>query len=142
MKAANESTETVDILELHEGLGRLQAAAAALPPMEPSAEVNSDGDAEKTALDLGSKLPIDMYSVVFNPLDENDREPVFGSLHADIAEIYVDVRSGMSLCERDFYEDAIWEWRFSYYSHWGRHLARAQMAAWQYLSDAWGNPNP
>jgi hypothetical protein len=136
--AANENTQTVDPLELHELLARLQAAAAALPPIGPSDEVNSADTAEQAVVDFGSKLPLDVYTVVFNPLDENDREPVFGSLKNDIGDICADVGRGMTLCEREFYEDAIWHWRFSYYSHWGRHLASAQMVLWQYLSEAWG----
>ncbi len=136
--AAKGNAETVGLLELHELLGRLQAAAAALPPIGPSDEVNSADDSEKTVVDVGSKLPFDVYTVVCNPLDDNDREPVFGSLKDDIGDICDDVARGMTLCQRECYEDAIWHWRFSYYSHWGRHLARAQMALCQYLSEAGG----
>ncbi|HEY1429923.1 MAG TPA: DUF5063 domain-containing protein, partial [Candidatus Tumulicola sp.] len=59
---------------------------------------------------------------------------VRGSLKIDIEDIVYDLSTGMALCDREAYEEAIWSWRFSYYRHWGGHLTRAQTAIWQYLS--------
>lgn len=80
-------------------------------------------------------LPFNEYCFVFNPLDESDREAILTTIEDDISGIYEDLKEGVALCDAGRYSDAIWEWRFAYYSHWGRHVAHAQAAIWQFLAD-------
>jgi hypothetical protein len=64
----------------------------------------------------------DSYRQVFDPTE--DTEAIFGSLADDIADIYRDLQEGLVLCEARP-QDAIWEWRLLFYSHWGKHAINA-----------------
>ena|SRR5436190_22626980 len=78
-------------------------------------------------------LPVKNYSHVFNPLKEE--EPVISSLADDLADIYRDIKAGLSLFKAQHPIDAACEWRFSFQSHWGRHLVGAQRAIHEYLAE-------
>ncbi|HLX32979.1 MAG TPA: DUF5063 domain-containing protein [Gaiellaceae bacterium] len=78
----------------------------------------------RLSLQLGE---INNYSFVFDPY-EQDAAPVTGSLADDLAGIYSDLRVGLALYAAEAYDDAIWEWRFGFESHWGRHAAHALYA--------------
>ncbi len=66
-----------------------------------------------------------LYSQVFDPT--KDREAIDGSLADDIADIYRDLKEGLVLHHSDLAppDDILWEWRFGFYSHWGRHAMDA-----------------
>ena len=67
---------------------------------------------------------IDHYHLIFDPYQEEP--PVVASLADDVADIYRDLRDGFALLEAGgSREGAIWEWRFGFDSHWGRHAAHA-----------------
>jgi len=65
---------------------------------------------------------------VFDPT--KDSEAISGSLADDIADIYRDLKKGLEL--KETYprqpEAAIWQWRFGFYSHWGKHAMDALLA--------------
>jgi hypothetical protein len=63
------------------------------------------------------------YWEVFDPY--NLDEPVAGSLSDDLLDVYRDVRRGLTLWEGGHDANAIWEWRFSFESHWGEHAVDA-----------------
>jgi len=66
----------------------------------------------------------DRYREVFNPRE--DTEAIFGSLSDDIAGIYGDVAEWFIPLEGDDEKkEAIWHWRFGFYSHWGHHAIDA-----------------
>ena len=67
----------------------------------------------------------DIYWMVFDPT--KDREAITGSVSDDLADIYRDVREGVVRLqsEASFANEVIWEWRQSYYSHWGQHALNA-----------------
>ena len=67
----------------------------------------------------------DLYSQVFDPT--KDREVIYGSLADDIADIYRDVKGGIVLYQTGLAspDHIVWEWRFSFYSHWGHHAIDA-----------------
>lgn len=67
----------------------------------------------------------DLYRVVFDPTDADDRDPVVSSLADDLTDIYRDLADGLALWEAGRQTDAAWEWQFGYWSHWGRHLVNA-----------------
>lgn len=126
--------------ELHSTLARLQAAAAKLPAIAPSDDEDASdsgegNDSERTTFDA-SNLPFDHYGLIFAPLDDSDVIRVVSNLANDLADIYDDLHTSALLFRIGKYRDAIWNWHFSYYSHWGRHLSHAQTAIWQYLSEA------
>jgi Domain of unknown function (DUF5063) len=66
-----------------------------------------------------------LYRQVFDPTQ--DTEAIFGSLADDIADIYRDLKDGLVLHETHGSEpeDAIWEWRLLFQSHWGKHAMDA-----------------
>jgi hypothetical protein len=67
----------------------------------------------------------DLYWMVFDP--RTDNEAIHSSLADDIADIYRDLKDGISLKEMN--EVPVWEiifeWRFGFTSHWGQHAVNA-----------------
>ena len=88
------------------------------------------------------RLPFEYYSEVFDPLPVPPETPVVGSLSFDdIPCIYHDlVEKGLSLYDRGYTNDAIWEWKFSLQTHWGEHATSAIRAlhCWLAKNDAFG----
>lgn len=78
-------------------------------------------------------LPVTGYWDVFDLLEET--EPVFNSLADDVADIYHDLKNGLSVYEAQYIVEAVWYWRFHFQVHWGQHLVRAQRAIHKYLVD-------
>jgi uncharacterized phage infection (PIP) family protein YhgE len=67
----------------------------------------------------------DSYRLVFNAA--KDKEAISASLADDISDIYQDLRGGLVLMEKNpaSPQDALWEWRFGFDSHWGHHATSA-----------------
>ena len=105
----------------------LVANALLLPDLEPT---TADPLADPEGLDsechevaaAAATLGADLYWEVFDPRELS--EPVAGSLSDDLADIYRDLRRGLAAAERDIAE-AVWNWRFSYETHWGDHATDA-----------------
>jgi hypothetical protein len=78
----------------------------------------------------------DRYWQVFDPTE--DHEAISGTLSDDIADIYGDLKKGLVLIEMHEVppEDIIWNWRFLFYSHWGKHAMDALLAAHSRLQNA------
>jgi hypothetical protein len=75
---------------------------------------------------LKAKLgDLNLYWEVWDPTKEH--EAICGSLADDFADIYRDLKAGLSLGEAHQVppEDNIWHWRLGYYSHWGKHAIDA-----------------
>ncbi|MFA6305064.1 MAG: DUF5063 domain-containing protein [Patescibacteria group bacterium] len=68
------------------------------------------------------------YWLIFNPLIEDkniDDEVVKAGVYDDLADIYRDVKNGLIEYQENSLEnitDAVWHWRFHFYTHWGDHL--------------------
>lgn len=129
---------SVNMRELHELLGLVQVAAARLPAIAPDGELSDELDYKHgSATAIRPRLPIDAYSVVFDPLEYNPVEaprPVIATVAEDLSDIYDDVMEGLVLYRAGRIQSAVWKWHFTYFAHWGRHLSHAQSAIWQYLS--------
>ncbi len=128
-----------DLRALHAILARLQFAAASLPEIsvddEPVVETLDTRPAYADIVKAFADLPVATYTMMFAPLDVADEQPVQGALSDDLADIYLDLLDGFRYYEAGHVREAAWHWRFTYYSHWGRHLGHAQTALWQYLAD-------
>ena len=86
----------------------------------------SDAQWGKLYGSLKEKLgDVNLYWEVWDPTKHS--EPIYGSLADDFADIYRDLKEGLNLSEthQAMPEDSIWEWRFGYYSHWGKHAIDA-----------------
>lgn len=128
------------MLCLHRLLAELQSAAAKLPELEPFNIIARDGSDDHLAryraiYEKLTTLPFSKYHLVFNALDDAKPVPVTTNIQDDLADIYIDLEDGIEIANTGFENDALWTWRFSYYSHWGRHAVHAQTAIWQYLAE-------
>jgi hypothetical protein len=116
-------------------LAEIHLAVLDLPDLGPG-EATEDAisaDACRTVCGRFQKLPINGYWDVFNPLEEE--APVFNTLCDDLSDIYRDLKEGLELYNRGQLVEAVWEWRFHFEIHWGRHLTGAQRAIQAYCSD-------
>jgi Domain of unknown function (DUF5063) len=139
----NASTSE-DLQRLYKIIADLQSAASALlalPPFGALAAVEVSEGAQDVAPDLTeynalvkklSLLPVGNYSLIFDPLDLS-APPVVSLLQDDLADIYLDLRTGMKLFESGLWREALWEWRLLFRMHWGRHAVAAQTALWAAL---------
>jgi hypothetical protein len=71
---------------------------------------------------------VDRYWLVFDPTE--NEAPVQGSLAIDISEIYQDLQESLHLMDDGKIPEAdlLWQLRFDFRSHWGRHLLGALTA--------------
>ena len=79
---------------------------------------------ERTAHRINS----DQYWEVFEPFAEKKPEPIYGSISDDLADIWRDLKMGLSALDTgkpNCVESAVWHWRFGFGSHWGYHVAGA-----------------
>jgi hypothetical protein len=113
------------------GLVRLYGAALALPrewsdglDARVPAAVDDD-EVKAVASAASSRLPLDMYGEVFDPLPVPAEEPVVGSLVDDLSDIYRDVATGLWLYNGGHREEALWQWAFTFRIHWGEHATGA-----------------
>ena len=60
----------------------------------------------------------DYYKKVFDPWKTED--PLYGSISDDLADIWRDLKLGMLVLAKDDASNAICEWRFHFFHHWGR----------------------
>jgi len=122
-------------------LASLCATAARLPDVEPS----DRADVERPARPV--RLPSfdghDEYRECFNPIDM-EAQPVTATLSDDLGDIYVEVKHGLCMLERgteDDVRDALWNWRFSFESHWGEHATGALRALYWLLRTSTFEPS-
>jgi Domain of unknown function (DUF5063) len=145
-RAADRPTGNSELRDLHVLLAELQAAATRLP-LNPGgdehvvSEEPNCGEAAtkvKASWDLAKRvaglLPANAYSVVFDALDDSDRTAIMTTLEDDLGDIHSDLKNGMRALEAGTPREALWEWWFSYWNHWGRHAVHAQTAIWAHLA--------
>jgi hypothetical protein len=132
--------------ELQTILAELQLAALRLPTDFRSCGLSTDArpkfsrdTAWQLALAVSNRFSIAEYWSVLGPNDVAGTEAVIRHLDNDLGDIYQDLMDGILLCEERRPVDALWEWHFSYQTHWGAHLVQAQAAIHDYLAD--GNWN-
>jgi len=80
----------------------------------------------------------DLYWSV-EALDDEDTEAFRRSLANDLKEIYSNLKEGLIAWEAgESEDDVVWEWRFSFWSHWGNHLVDALRAVHTHLAEVGG----
>jgi hypothetical protein len=142
-----ESSDTRSRIEfvrdLERSLADLYAAGLTLDDVDPdddspppSALTNDEAAALQRR--LGEKLgDIDFFSVVFDPYDF-DTTPVTGSLADDLADIYRDLQDGFAALRNGATANALWQWKFGFETHWGKHAVEAMYALYNVRSKAAG----
>ncbi|MFP4107288.1 MAG: DUF5063 domain-containing protein [Phycisphaerae bacterium] len=121
--------------DLHRMLSKMAATAVDIPwGQSPEGSRSVDRPGYDGWQDLMGKL-----AEAFEPeleqakrLERDDVDPDLAhrmfTLADDIADIYNDLRYGLQLYWLDneaAVDDAAWQWRWSYESHWGEHMFRA-----------------
>ncbi len=77
----------------------------------------------------------DGYWTVLEPLADDQDEPAYGSVSGGVADIWRDLQEGLMELEADGELDAIWTWRFSFWTHWARHATEALLVLRLALAD-------
>jgi hypothetical protein len=120
------------VSRVHRALAELYFRGLDLPELEPH-----------TASVTPSALTQDEWRILFDELRDQLRdydsywasepeceaptEPGPSSLADDLADIYRDCKTCLTLWDTDAARsaDAVWEWRFGWSTHWGRHAVDA-----------------
>lgn len=111
-------------------LTRLYAAGLELPE-SPGVDDDDSDTAGVDSLECqrvfcnSTRLPLNFYGEVFNPLPVPPEEPVTASLADDITDVYRDVVTGLCHFRAGRRARALWEWTFSLQYHWGGHATGA-----------------
>jgi hypothetical protein len=78
------------------------------------------------------------YWHVFDPTNDNDKEPVCGDLADDLGDIYKDLKRSImifNLSKKDCKENALWQFKFDFDKHWDDHCINALNAIHYYLEN-------
>jgi len=122
--------------EAERWLARLHVNALELPDVEPTDDLGPpDAPEESAAVARARIAPLwgSYYRVVFDPNPAEVEAAVVGDFGDDLQDVYLDLRRGLVLLNRGEVENAIWHWKFSHQSHWGRHATGALYALHVYL---------
>ena len=97
-----------------------------------------------TRLDRSAGLPLQYYSEQFDPLIVPAAEDATtGDLVDDVSDVFADVRHGLWLFDEGYVAAAVWQWRFLFERHWGRHAICAIRVLHAYLSEnGWYEAGP
>lgn len=117
-------------------LPKLYSAALQLPDVfgEEEAPTISDDDYREVFVRFAS-LPFNYYASCFDPHQVAfDEKPVVADAADDLADIWRDLKPGLSLYDSGHINSAIWEWRFHFHCHWGQHLTSVLYAFHCWLS--------
>ncbi len=90
--------------------------------------VEVDDDAWKTVYARHHALPFDYYWEVGDPHSQSPGEPLCGDLADDLADIYRDLREGLSLFQEGHAAEAETAWFDCFQFHWGLHATQALSA--------------
>ena len=75
------------------------------------------------------------------PFGEDERRQLARSLADDLADVYLEVKQGLELMAAGEPQDeVVWEWRFSFWSHWGEHAIEALRCLHAHLAALGGPP--
>jgi len=128
--------EAVDLNELLLLLSVLFNNALSLPLTEPD-ELNKNTEkltnrGWECIHKKYAPIEFQYYNEIFDPHNFEDKEPVTGDLHDDLADIYCDIKPGVLLYQKGFTDAAVFEWKSSFNFHWGKHILSAMRAIYMY----------
>lgn len=111
---------------LMELLMKLYVLAANLPDAEPDTiECLTAGEVDISPIKFSNQI-LRFYWEVFDPYEKD--EPVCGDLLDDLSDIAKDLKKGIAEYEAGRTGNAINEWKFGLYNHYGSHIVDALRA--------------
>ena len=134
LQGANGAT----LYDLSKALDGLVATYHGVPDVEPDTTEASPAPRadERSIIDAATAAfpELDWYALV-DPQDGQEQKIGMSFAVGDLAEIAADLMEVLWLFENASHNDAVWEFRFGYQSHWGRHLHELRgylhgLAAW------------
>ncbi len=119
-------------------LAALVAAALDLPTSEDigGEPVEVSTREWEQAFEASRRLPVRHYGDVFEPLTLPTEGLGVGDVADDLADIYRDLLSGLRACDSGDRAGAVWQWRSSFWTHWGRHATGAARALFVWLASS------
>ncbi len=105
----------------------LTARALDLPDVDGDEDEGAEPDHAAAYAALRQRfavLPVGLYGTV-DPTDVVGDTPLTGDVIDDLSDVWRDVRRGLDAHRAGRIDEACWQWRFTFRSHWGRHAAEA-----------------
>ena len=133
-----EGSGGATLYDLAKALDELVATYHRVPDVEPDttdASAAPRGDERAIQEAASAAFPdLDWYALV-EPSEGEKQDVLLSSALGDLSEIAGDLMEVLWLFDNASHNDAVWEFRFGYQSHWGRHLHQVrpylhELAAW------------
>jgi hypothetical protein len=130
--------------ELAKALARLLSAASGLAAVaptdsQPAVRLPQEEWTGRFAAIQRTLGEWDAYWTTLAPYGADAQDAVMLPLADDLADIWRDLKPGLLALERGAAPNSVtWEWRFDFYSHWGRHATEALRAIHARLADSGG----
>lgn len=137
--AVLEGRDNPTLSDLARALDRLVMTYHSTEDVEPDGDDDPHIDLLEEELRIGKAaadaFPMLGWYAVADPEDEPDQKVAYSISIGDLAEIATDLRRVLWLFENASFNDAVWDFRFGYQTHWGRHLHELRpylhaLAAW------------
>jgi hypothetical protein len=132
------------VAELAASLAALLSAAARLPDVTPTDTDLADRPSQEQWSERFAEVQQTLgewegYWTTLAPYGEEAEDAVMLPLADDLVDIWRDLKQGLLALEDGAApEDVVWEWRFGFYSHWGRHATEALRALHARLAEQGG----
>lgn len=126
--ASTMATETAksEMLTARRHLSSLYAMAVNLPAYECDwVERAPTKDEWSKTFNRFGELPVGYYGSICDPLEVPAGEAALGDLADDLADIWRDLRKGLTIFDEGYREAAGWQWQESFTIHWGEHAVNA-----------------
>jgi hypothetical protein len=119
-------------------LSRLYSEALLLPAGECGGDISGQRISQEEWMRRYRRfasMPFQYYWDYIQPTDLDDKSPTMGDVADDLADIYRDVADALSLYDAGHMVEALWEFRDSFRTHWGRHAVGAINAIHRHVAD-------
>ncbi|MBE2316684.1 DUF5063 domain-containing protein [Solirubrobacter sp. CPCC 204708] len=142
VESAETSQRDTFAADLADSLASLIAAASTMPDLQPTSAELPDGPVDEQWRERFAAVQATLddwarYWTTVDPMGPSGTDAVLLPLGDDLADIWRDLKRGLlALHGGACPDDVAWEWRFSFYTHWGRHATEALRAIHARLADA------